>query len=211
MMSLIAAVLIAAPPTTAVDLALGCVCVSRPDNNACKDERREDVTQTVTELLQVTAEKKDKIPESMRLILLAVACGESGMRNRPTCGGNPRCNDSETSGGMFQIKVSRKKPSLRWIHEKDNDGAVLDVWDHKKAGAFYLDRLVWGVNNPVRRTCGWRGKTVEQIWSIAAIRLGRGPFYREGGYRIQRCTPTSRYAALALRWYRRCPACWRLP
>jgi len=204
--------LAAPPPTTAADLALGCVCYTHPRRAECKAERRADVTRKVSDLLKITARQGDKVPESMRLILIAVACSESGMRNRPTCGGRPGCNDNGTSGGMFQFKLSRKKPFLRWVYERDNPGKVLDVYEHKQAGEFYLSRLIWGGHNSVRRVCGWRGKSAAQIWSVAAIRLGAGPFYRdEDRKRVQRCAPTSRYAALALRWYRRCPTCWKPP
>tara|TARA_R110000824_G_scaffold41965_16_gene124253 strand:+ start:40 stop:678 length:639 start_codon:yes stop_codon:yes gene_type:complete len=211
MITLLSTLILTAQPTTAAELALGCVCHTHPDKAKCKAERRADVTEKASDLLAITAARQEEVPESMRLILLAVACSESGMKNRPTCGGRPGCNDNGTSGGMFQIKLSRKKPSLRWLYEKNNPGKVLDVYDHKAAGAFYLGRLIWGVHNSVRRVCGWRGKSANEIWSIAAIRLGAGPFYRDHHRkRVQRCAPTSRYAALALRWHRKCPTCWKV-
>jgi hypothetical protein len=200
----------------AVDIVLSCVCSSRPDKSACKKERIEDVSEITADLLWETYKQRDKVPTSMRLILLAVACGESGLRSRPTCGGRPRCNDSGTSGGMFQIKLSMKKGSLRWTYNKAR-GKLLDVYDHVASSAFYLERLIWGVHNKVKRVCGWRGRSINSIWSIAAVRLGRGPIlykeYSDDGKvskYVQRCSPTSRYAKTAVSWHRKCSDCWKL-
>ncbi len=210
---------IAAPPVTAVNLALRCVCSSYPDRKACMENRSKDVPKKVHDLLEITREYGDQVPESMRLILLAVACGESGFRNSPTCGGDPGCNDAGTTGGMFQIKLSRERGSLRWTYEQQHpDRPPLDAFDHLQAGRFYLERLIWGVSRrgPVKRNCGWRGHSKNEIWNIAAYRLGRGPvLYWEApvpGKRrraVQRCAANSRYARTALNWWRRCRDCWK--
>jgi len=213
--------LVASPEV--VDLALNCVCYSRPDKEACRSERRAEVVWVASDLLWITAQRPE-VPESMRLVLLAVACGESGMRSRPTCGGNPRCNDSNTSGGMFQIKLTERKNSLRWVYLKAY-GESLDVFDHAEAARFYLDRLIKGVLGKVKQVCGYSKRTTNQIWSIAAIRLGRGPilYWQPSICReisgsqvctkrkaVQRCSPTSKYARLAVDWYSRCRDCWKL-
>jgi hypothetical protein len=208
----------ASPPVTATRLALDCVCSTHPDRPRCRAERQADVSETVGELLEITRQYGEAIPESMRMILVAVACGESGIRSRPSCGGDPGCNDSGTSAGMFQIKLSRARGSLRWVYEEENPGKPpLDVYDYRQAGRFYLDRLLWGTSRkgPVKGNCGWRGRTRNQIWSIAAARLGRGPILYwtvppvgERPRAVQRCTPTSKYAKLARQWWRKCPDCW---
>ena len=209
------------PPLTAARLALKCVCSTSPNRASCMADREADVTRTVGELLAITREYGDAVPKSMRLILLAVACGESGMRTRPTCGGDPGCNDAGTSAGMFQIKRFRGPGSLRWIYENDNPGKPpLDLYDHQAVGRFYLERLIWATSRrgPVKGNCGWRGRTRKEIWNIAAVRLGRGPVLYwtdppDGQRRraVQRCSPTSRYAKTALRWWRKCRDCWKAP
>lgn len=218
MIGILTALTIAAPPTTAAELALGCVCHTHPRKAECKAERRADVARSVEDLLEITRARGEAVPPAMRLILVAVACGESGIRDRPTCGGRLGCNDYGTSGGMFQIKLTRRKHSLRWLYDQSHT-TPLDVYDHKLAGAFYLDRLITGAmrGGKVYRACGWRGRTVREVWSIAAVRLGRGPilYWKDtapGAPRkaVQRCTPTSRYVAVALRWWKRCPECWQL-
>tara|TARA_Y100000310_G_C20677997_1_gene814204 strand:+ start:2329 stop:3003 length:675 start_codon:yes stop_codon:yes gene_type:complete len=199
-------------PTSSVDQVLNCVCYSRPDKEACFKERREDVTESLKIISEVVS--TFETPPFVRALMPAIACGESGLRKNPTCGGRISCNDYGTSSSWYQIKLSERKGSLRWVYKEEN-GSSLDTTDLRETTRFYLNRLIWGVHNKVRRICGWKGRSLEEIWSIAAIRLGRGPILYwtdppvgQKRKAVQRCSPKSRYVALALSWYKKCPKCW---
>ncbi len=215
-------------PDKAVEIVLSCVCQTHPNKRACYEDRRQDVAQKAKELIEVT-ERVPGIPDFMRPFLLAVACGEGGFRNRPTCGGDPGCNDTGTSGGMFQIKL---KGSLSKAYERLY-GKTLDTHDHKEAGRYYLQRLIMGVERFVPGSCGIRGRSKREVWNIAAFRLGRGPtlywtdkschpkldwdgekfaiaYTCKDPKPVPRCEASSKYAKWAVNWHRRCPDCWRL-
>jgi hypothetical protein len=212
----------------AVDIALGCLCQTHPNRKACKEARRADVAEVVADLLWVIDQRETQVPARFRPILVAVACGEGGFSNYPTCGGDPGCNDSGTSGGMFQFKL---RGGLQRLHQRLYD-EPLDVHDHLQAGLYYLDRLIYGVRKNVPRACGHM--SLKDRWNVAAYRLGRGPMVQpsrkartvcapdlnNNGQEvcrtipsqpaIPRCDPNSRYARWSVSWYRRAPEAWSL-
>jgi hypothetical protein len=212
----------------AVEIALGCLCQTHPNREACKDTRRADIKETVSDLLWVVDQRHDQVPARFRPLLVAVACGEGGFSNHPTCGGAPGCNDGGTSGGMFQFKL---RGGLQRLHQRLY-GEDLDVHNHLSAGLYYLDRLIYGVQRNVPRACG--RMSLKDRWNVAAYRLGRGPMVQpsrkarivcaadldRSGEKvcrtipsqpaIARCDPNSRYARWSVSWYRRAPHAWTL-
>jgi hypothetical protein len=223
--TLLALSLISAPPTTAADFALRCVCQTHPNKQQCVEDRREDVTQTVADLMEITHNRTPDLPYEMLPSLVAVACGEGGFRNYPTCGGSPTCNDGNTSDGMFQIKPR----FLGRIFAKHNPKGSLH--NHKEAGKFYLDRLILGAERVTWKSRCPRPMGTLERWNVALFRLGRGPlssppikasracapvpFSKEtrcvdipARPGVQRCTPGSKYAQWAAKWYTENPSAW---
>ena len=228
MISIIPMLLIAASPAS-VDASLKCVCSTATNRAKCMETRREDVTKTLDELSVVAEEFKDELPGWMRLPLLAaVACGESGFRDRPTCGGNPKCNDSGTSGGMFQIKI-RGAISKSF---KKKHGRMLNVYDHVEAGRWYLQTIL-NAHKRTKGDCRKEAKTwtSTEAWNTTVYRVGRGPTVSPptmastfcgfdlskseykcrqipGRKRIPRCSPTSKYGWWALKWWKKDRSAW---
>lgn len=230
---LLTAAHLTAPPTPdprAVDIALRCVCQTHPNKKRCQEERREDVTATVADLLTVT-DKFPWLPSGVQPVLIAVACGEGGFRDRPDCGGNPRCNDRGTSGGMFQIKL-KGGIAARYFRGK---GKVLDVYDHTIAGRYYLERLDIGAARLVPAACP--GVSGLDLWDVALYRLGRGPWIEKPKAAktfcgllpvsesifaplrcltvpatpgVRRCAPGSKYARWARAWAVEAPGAWTM-
>ena len=228
MIQLIPLLLLTVSPD-AVDVALKCVCATAPNGKKCRENRREDVTEKMEGLESVASEFADQLPSWMRLPLLtAVACGESGFNNHPTCGGNPRCNDSGTSGGMFQIKIKGAiSKAFKKVH-----GRHLNVFDHVEAGRWYLQTIL-NAHGRTKRDCrdeARRWKPVE-AWNTTVYRVGRGPTvypavqakvfcgfdlhsltYKcrevEGQKRIPRCSSGSKYGWWARWWWQKNEEAW---
>ncbi|MGM0577515.1 MAG: hypothetical protein ACQEXJ_17455 [Myxococcota bacterium] len=214
----------------AVDLALRCNCQAHPDEERCRAEHRERVAEAVADLLWVVDQRADRVPDELRAILVAVACGESGFRDHPDCGGRPGCNDHGTSAGMFQFK---RDGALANLYEELH-GEPLPAHDHMEAGLFYLERLLVGVEEKVPAACG--RMRARRAWNVAAYRLGRGPvveparpamrvcapspvvtggedevcFTRPAKPAVQRCEPASKYARWSMKWYFEAPHAWTL-
>ena len=213
-----AALFLLAIPTDAVASeglqakALACVCKTK----SCKQERAAEISEKVEALEAIAKEHRGHMPERLRApFLVAVACGESGFRERPTCGGDPRCNDSGTSGGMFQIKI---KGSIARAFEKEH-GRALDVFDFREAAKWYLVTMERAHSRTLADCAGLSRMGADVAWSVTLYRVGRGPTVAkarpgrvvcldglctpvEGVPRVGRCSDGSRYARWARRWIR---------
>ena len=227
-MHIVPALLISVSPQ-AVDVAIKCVCATHPDKQRCGEMKREDIESKMKDLKRVSSEFADLLPEWMRFPLLtAVAFGESGFNNHPTCGGDPKCNDSGTSGGMFQIKI---KGAIAKSFEKKH-GRPLNVFDHVEAGRWYLQTIL-NAHKRTKRDCRsqLRGKKDVEVWNTTVYRVGRGSTiypatkaqvycgfdmealeYRcrevEGQKRVPRCSSGSRYGWWARWWWQRNKDAW---
>ena len=201
--------------------ALRCVCQTSPNRRTCEAERREQVREVLRGLGGVGSCVGVLLPEHLRTHLLAaVACGEGGFRDRPTCGGAPGCNDSGTSGGMFQIKL---RGAISKLYERRH-GERLDVYNHREAGAWYLQVLHEAHRRTLRDCPNARRMSEADAWNVTVYRVGRGPTVSpaipartvcapttggpvecrdlEAVPRVPRCDAGSKYARWALRWWR---------
>lgn len=202
----------------AVEQALRGVCEGLPNEDACEDRRREDVAETVADILWTVDHAAPWAEGHERVLMIAWAARESRMRDDPS-----GSNDDGTSWGMFQVK-------RRGAHERlhrETYGAPLAPppsaeiarGDNLRALRYLLWRLRVGVEDKVPAACGPHDRWAQV--ARAMIRLGRGPTV-EAAARIclvgaecpereaPRCSLDSVPARWARQWHSAAPDAWTL-
>lgn len=143
----------------------------------CRNAGRRDVDEKILWTL-VEAEQRYKVPDEVRGILLAQACGESGYN--PLAMGDYR-NKRARARGLFQM--------WRWW-ERSYD---IDREDPYQAADAHMKHIV-RVLKKIKKRC--KHRTIKKQWIAAWVTSIRAP--KPGG----RCGETPKHWRILKRWHR---------